>query len=138
LPSARSRFGGIAGQIGVIAGPALGGIIFSIEPVAVYITARRPLDRVARLDPRDEARSCASFVTDRAARDGTASSPASDSSCGTRMLLGAISLDLFAVLLGDSIALAPVFARSILPHRPDRPRTAAHPRPSVGRASSPR
>ena len=30
------------------------------------------------------------------------------------MLLGAISLDLFAVLLGDSIALAPVFARSIL------------------------
>ena len=30
------------------------------------------------------------------------------------MLLGAIGLDLFAVLLGDSIALAPVFARSIL------------------------
>jgi predicted MFS family arabinose efflux permease len=30
------------------------------------------------------------------------------------MLLGAISLDLVAVLLGDSIALAPVFARSIL------------------------
>jgi uncharacterized membrane protein YuzA (DUF378 family) len=30
------------------------------------------------------------------------------------MLLGAISLDLIAVLLGDSIALAPVFARSIL------------------------
>jgi predicted MFS family arabinose efflux permease len=33
---------------------------------------------------------------------------------GTRMLLGAIGLDLFGVLLGDSIALAPVFARSIL------------------------
>ena len=32
----------------------------------------------------------------------------------TRMLLGAISLDLVAVLLGDSIALAPVFARTIL------------------------
>jgi predicted MFS family arabinose efflux permease len=31
-----------------------------------------------------------------------------------RMLLGAIGLDLFGVLLGDSIALAPVFARSIL------------------------
>ena len=30
------------------------------------------------------------------------------------MLLGAIGLDLFAVLLGDSIALAPVFAQSIL------------------------
>src|SRR4051812_7156088 len=31
-----------------------------------------------------------------------------------RMLLGAISLDLVAVLLGDSIARAPVFARTIL------------------------
>src|SRR6185295_20074875 len=30
---------GIAGQVGLITGPALGGIIFSIEPVAVYITA---------------------------------------------------------------------------------------------------
>ena len=29
----------VAGQIGVIAGPALGGIIFAIEPVAVYATA---------------------------------------------------------------------------------------------------
>jgi hypothetical protein len=32
----------------------------------------------------------------------------------TRMLLGAIGLDLVAVLLGDAIALAPVFASSIL------------------------
>jgi hypothetical protein len=32
----------------------------------------------------------------------------------TRMLLGAIALDLFGVLFGDSIALAPVFARTIL------------------------
>jgi transmembrane secretion effector len=31
-----------------------------------------------------------------------------------RMLLGAIGLDLFGVLVGDAIALAPVFARSIL------------------------
>ena len=30
------------------------------------------------------------------------------------MLLGAITLDLFAVLFGDAIALAPVFARTIL------------------------
>jgi predicted MFS family arabinose efflux permease len=32
----------------------------------------------------------------------------------TRMLLGAISLDLFAVLLGGGIALLPVYAREIL------------------------
>jgi hypothetical protein len=36
----------------------------------------------------------------------------------TRMLLGAIGLDLFGVLFGDSIALAPVFARSILHEGP--------------------
>ena len=32
----------------------------------------------------------------------------------TPILLGAISLDLFAVLLGGAIALAPVFAQTIL------------------------
>ena len=32
----------------------------------------------------------------------------------TRMLLGAISLDLFAVLLGGGVALLPVYAREIL------------------------
>ena len=32
----------------------------------------------------------------------------------TRMLLGAISLDLFAVLFGGGVALLPVYARSIL------------------------
>ena len=32
----------------------------------------------------------------------------------TPVLLGAITLDLFAVLLGGAIALAPVFARTIL------------------------
>jgi MFS family permease len=103
---------GIAGQIGVIAGPALGGIIFAIEPVAVYITAAGLLTAslVAVLAMRPVVRS---FVTTEP--------PGWDSLVAgvrfilrTRMLLGAISLDLFAVLLGDSIALAPVFARSIL------------------------
>jgi hypothetical protein len=96
----------------VIAGPALGGIIFAIEPVAVYITAAGLLTAslVAVLAMRPVVRS---FVTTEP--------PGWDSLVAgvrfilrTRMLLGAISLDLFAVLLGDSIALAPVFARSIL------------------------
>ena len=101
----------VATQAGIVVGPALGGVIFAIEPVAVYITAAAlfALAVVAILG-----------VTAR-----VAVAPATELSwqslCAgigfivrTKMLLGAISLDLFAVLLGDSIALAPVFARSIL------------------------
>jgi predicted MFS family arabinose efflux permease len=103
---------GVAGQIGVIAGPALGGIIFAVEPVAVYATAAGllTLSLVAILAMKPVARSLV-----------TTEPPSWDSLVagvrfifGTRMLLGAIGLDLFGVLLGDSIALAPVFARSIL------------------------
>jgi MFS family permease len=103
---------GLAGQIGVITGPALGGIIFAVEPVAVYATAAGllTLSLVAVLAMRPVARS---LVTNEP--------PGWDSLVAgvrfiarTRMLLGAIGLDLFGVLLGDSIALAPVFARSIL------------------------
>jgi len=102
----------VAGQIGVVAGPALGGIVFAIEPVAVYATAAALLTVSLGgilLLPR------------------TVVTPLANEAVGweslvagvrfimrTRMLLGAIGLDLFAVLLGDSIALAPVFARSIL------------------------
>jgi MFS family permease len=103
---------GVAGQIGVIAGPALGGIIFAIEPVAVYVTAAGLLllSLLAVLAMRPVVRSLV-----------TTEPPGWDSLVAgvrfiarTRMLLGAIGLDLFGVLLGDSIALAPVFARSIL------------------------
>jgi hypothetical protein len=103
---------GVAGQIGVIAGPALGGIIFAVEPVAVYATAAGllTLSLVAVLAMRPVVRSLV-----------TTEPPGWDSLVAgvrfifrTRMLLGAIGLDLFGVLLGDSIALAPVFAQSIL------------------------
>jgi MFS family permease len=103
---------GMGGQIGVIAGPALGGVIFAVEPVAVYATAAGllTLSLVAVLAMRPVVRSLV-----------TTEPPGWDSLVAgirfiarTRMLLGAISLDLFGVLLGDSIALAPVFARSIL------------------------
>lgn len=102
----------VASQIGVVAGPALGGVIFAVDPVAVYAAAAAlfvvaigavvALPQTAgplagRPPPgREELVAGLRFVL------------------RTRMLLGAISLDLFAVLLGDSIALAPVFARTIL------------------------
>src|SRR2546421_118379 len=103
---------GVAGQIGLITGPALGGIIFAVEPVAVYAAAAGllTLSLAAVLAMRPVVRSLV-----------TTEPPGWDSLVAgvrfifrTRMLLGAIGLDLFGVLLGDSIALAPVFAQSIL------------------------
>jgi MFS family permease len=103
---------GVAGQVGLISGPALGGIIFAIKPVAVYATAAGllTLSLAAVLAMRPAVRSLV-----------TTEPPGWDSLVAgvrfifrARMLLGAIGLDLFGVLLGDSIALAPVFAQSIL------------------------
>jgi len=101
----------VATQTGIVVGPALGGVIFAVEPVAVYITAAS-LFLVA----------CGTIlgVTARVAVAPATELSWESISAGigfilrTRMLLGAISLDLVAVLLGDSIALAPVFARTIL------------------------
>jgi MFS family permease len=101
----------VATQAGIVVGPALGGVIFAVEPVAVYITAAS-LFLVA----------CGTIlaVTTRVAVAPATELSWESISAGigfilrTRMLLGAISLDLVAVLLGDSIALAPVFARTIL------------------------
>ena len=102
----------IAGQIGVVAGPALGGVIFAVDPVAVYAIAAAlfgvSLVTILGLSLRGAS--------------GDTSAPADWESLvaglrfvmRTRMLLGAILLDLFAVLFGDAIALAPVFARTIL------------------------
>jgi len=102
----------VATQAGIVVGPAIGGVIFAVEPVAVYITAATLF--------------AVGVVTILGVSPPLAAAPAETGlswqslSAGigfivrTKMLLGAISLDLFAVLLGDSIALAPVFARSIL------------------------
>jgi len=101
----------VASQIGIVVGPAVGGVIFAVEPVAVYITAA--------------ALFALAVVTILGVSSGGAAAPATELtwqtiSAGigfivrTRMLLGAISLDLVAVLFGDSIALAPVFAATIL------------------------
>jgi MFS family permease len=101
----------VATQIGIVVGPAIGGLIFAVEPVAVYITAA--------------ALFLLAVATILGVSSVGAAAPAMELtweslSAGvgfivrTRMLLGAISLDLVAVLLGDSIALAPVFARTIL------------------------
>ncbi|HKN63815.1 MAG TPA: MFS transporter [Gaiellaceae bacterium] len=101
----------VANQAGIVVGPAIGGVIFAVEPVAVYITAAALslLACIAILGVR--ARAAAAPTTELTWQNLSAGI---GFILRTRMLLGAISLDLVAVLLGDSIALAPVFARTIL------------------------
>jgi MFS family permease len=102
----------VASQTGIIAGPALGGLIFSVDPVVLYVVAAALLAL---------ALSCVLAIRPSTMAHLTGEAPGWDSLVAgirfvfrTRMLLGAIGLDLFGVLLGDSIALAPVFASSIL------------------------
>jgi predicted secreted protein len=103
----------VAGQIAIVAGPALGGLLFAIRPETVYAVAialfALALGAVVSLKTRTLG--------------GDVDRPApglADLVAGvrfvmrTRMLLGAIALDLFAVLFGGAVALLPVYARSIL------------------------
>jgi MFS family permease len=102
----------VAGQIAVVAGPALGGLLFAIRPELVYAVA------IALF-----GLSLAGIVSLRTRTLGDVDRAApglADLVAGvrfvmrTRMLLGAIALDLFAVLFGGAVALLPVYARSIL------------------------
>lgn len=102
----------LASQIGVVAGPALGGIIFAVDPTAVYAAAAGLL--VVALAGIIALPRRAAPLADQPPPDWNSLVAGVRFILETRMLLGAISLDLFAVLLGDSIALAPVFARTIL------------------------
>jgi MFS family permease len=103
----------IAGQVGVVAGPALGGLVFALSPSAVYASS------IALY-------ACALATTVALHRAG-GWAPSADRAPGlahllggivflrrSQVVLGAILLDLFAVLLGGAVALLPVFAKSIL------------------------
>ena len=103
----------VAGQVTMIGGPAVGGLLFALRPEAVYSTAivllvassvllfpiTRP-ELVESLEPPppklESLLGGIRFIR---------SSP---------VILGAITLDLFAVLFGGSVALLPLFAQSIL------------------------
>ncbi|HET7043710.1 MAG TPA: MFS transporter [Gaiellaceae bacterium] len=103
----------VASQIGVVGGPAIGGLIFALRPELVYVVAVC-LYGVALL--------CALALHRLGGwipQPGQA--PGLDSLLGgirflrrSRVVLGAIVLDLFAVLFGGAVALLPVFARTIL------------------------
>lgn len=100
-----------AWQTSTIAGPALGGLLYAIGPSVVFGFAVAAFTiaalAIARIRPRPSTR----------ARE----KPSIDSLlAGVRFIrsrpaiLGSISLDLFAVLLGGATALLPIYARDIL------------------------
>ncbi|MFL5941740.1 MAG: MFS transporter [Gaiellaceae bacterium] len=101
----------VAGQIGVVVGPAIGGVIFAIEPVAVYVVAGVLL-LVALAAILGLPRTVLRLQQEEVNWDSVVAGVRFISK--TRVVLGAIALDLVAVLFGDPIVLAPVFAKTIL------------------------
>ena len=99
------------GQLATITGPALGGLAYAVSPalpyglmVAFCLSGVILMGAIRLTQPaavRDAATSADLFAGVRFVRDNPA-------------ILGTISLDLFAVLLGGATALLPIYARDIL------------------------
>ncbi|HET6867055.1 MAG TPA: MFS transporter [Solirubrobacteraceae bacterium] len=108
----------IASQSGMIIGPAIGGLLYGVSPEAVYLVSAGccVLASVCVLTMRPAP------AADVANSDEPTGQAATVNSLleglrfvgRTQVLLGAILLDLLAVLFGGAVALLPVFARSIL------------------------
>ncbi len=100
-------------QTGVIMGPALGGLLYALSPAAAFGTTALCLMMasagIATLAGRRHKKSDTS-ETRLLARISEGVSFVRQ----RKVILGAISLDLFAVLLGGATALLPVFARDYL------------------------
>lgn len=111
LPTAIA-WNSIGWQVGAIGGPPVGGYLYAVDPAAPYAAAVvllaaalvsmfviRPVPRPA-IEP--------GYSPYRAIVDGIRYVRAN------RIVLGAISLDLFAVLLGGATAMLPIYARDVL------------------------
>ncbi len=101
----------IGTQIGVVAGPVLGGLLFALRPELVYAVATAFFGA---------ALACVLAIRIRKRPHSTEPPGLAHLFGGIRFLgrsrivLGATLLDLFAVLFGGAIALLPVFASDIL------------------------
>lgn len=102
----------ISWQVGMIGGPALGGHLYAIEPALPYMVATglfvlslvalSLIGKVPQPAVRKDQRPIGAIV------DGARYV------VRNKMVLGAITLDLFAVFLAGATALFPVYARDIL------------------------
>jgi MFS family permease len=117
----------IATQAGQVTGPALGGLLYGVSPSLVYLLAAGACLVAAALvmamHPAQAADVAPADSDDaRESEDGAESQGADLHSVleglrfvrHTPILLGAILLDLLAVLFGGAVALLPIFAKSIL------------------------
>jgi MFS family permease len=109
----------IATQTGQVLGPALGGLLYGVSPSLVYLLAGGACVAAAGF-----------VIAMRPAGAADVPAPAEEREHDdadlhsvleglrfvrhTQILLGAILLDLLAVLFGGAVALLPIFARSIL------------------------
>jgi MFS family permease len=116
----------IATQAGQVCGPALGGLLYGVSPSLVYLLAGGACvvaaGLVMAMHPT-RAADAAGVADGTRADDDDTSRQGSDLHSvleglsfvrRTPILLGAILLDLLAVLFGGAVALLPIFARSIL------------------------
>lgn len=102
----------IAWQTGMIGGPALGGYLYVVSPAlpyaaaaalfAVSVTALSLIGKVPQPAMRKDQRPIGAII------DGVSYV------IRNKMVLGAITLDLFAVFLAGATALFPIYARDIL------------------------
>jgi len=110
LPSAVA-LGSTAWQIANIIGPMVGGLLYGIDPGAAYGVAFVMVVGAVvciALVPRPAQKTPSGARTWRTVLAGFGYV------WGEKVVLGAISLDLFAVLLGGATALLPAYARDIL------------------------
>jgi MFS family permease len=100
-----------AQQTAIICGPSIGGLMYALGPAVVYgactlmFVAAGVLISLIHVAPRKEERRPVTLETLFAGFAYIRHHP---------IVLGAISLDLFAVLLGGVTALLPIYARDIL------------------------
>jgi MFS family permease len=98
-------------MVASIAGPSLGGLLYGLGPAiaygvsALFFAASLCASGLIKVNLRPEVKMDAGLQTVLAGVRFIKARPA---------ILGAISLDLFAVLLGGATALLPVYARDIL------------------------
>ncbi len=102
----------IAWQTGSVAGPAIGGFLYASDPALPYWSAAAlMLVAILALTP---IRPVVPPIIEGESHPVRQMAEGVTYVRRHRFLLGAITLDLFAVLLGGAIAMLPVFARDIL------------------------
>ena len=110
MAAARHRPVLVGGQIAQIAGPALGGVGYGLGAGWIYCGRGLVPDRLRRRRQHEDR-------TGAAAREPTTWHTLFAGITfifQRRLLLGTLSLDLFAVLLGGAVALLPIYAKDIL------------------------